>query len=114
MMRDMICIACPRGCRITVNTDTLEVTGNSCPRGAEFGAQEIISPERMLTTTVTINGAIHKKLPVVTSKSLPIAKLESCLKEIKSIEVNSPIKIGTVLISNIQGTGVDIVATRSM
>ncbi len=114
MIKDMICIACPRGCRIAVNTDTLEVTGNSCPKGAEFGAQEIISPKRMLTTTVAISGGIHNRLPVATSQALPIAKLTECLEKIKSITVQSPVKIGTVLIANIEDTGVDIIATRSM
>ena len=37
-MKDMVCIVCPVGCRISVDEDSdYEVTGNKCPKGASYG-----------------------------------------------------------------------------
>ncbi len=114
MKKEMICILCPRGCHITVDTETFEVTGNSCPRGAQFGAQEITDPQRLLTTTAKIVGAIHQQIPVRSTNSISIAKLDDCLAQIKTLNLQAPIKVGDILIADICGTGVDIVASRSM
>lgn len=40
-MANIICIVCPKGCRLTVDENTLAVTGNGCPRGAEYGKNEL-------------------------------------------------------------------------
>ena len=40
-MTELICIVCPRGCHLQVDeANGYAVTGNSCPRGAEYGRQE--------------------------------------------------------------------------
>lgn len=114
MKKDMICIVCPKGCRISVDTDNLEVVGHSCPRGAQFGPQEITDPKRLLTTTASISGAIHNQIPVRSTNSLPIAKLRECLFQIKSLRLKAPISMGDILIENICDTGVDIRASRSL
>ena len=46
MEKEMICIVCPVGCHISVNTETYEVKGNSCPRGEVYGKEELIAPKR--------------------------------------------------------------------
>ena len=114
MKKDLVCILCPRGCRISVDTDTFEVTGNSCPRGAQFGPQEITAPERMLTSTAPISGALHRRLPVRTTRAIPVAKIPECLCLIKGLRLQAPITKQQVLISNVFGTGVDIIAARSL
>ncbi|MGL5721454.1 MAG: DUF1667 domain-containing protein [Brevinema sp.] len=114
MKKDLICILCPRGCHITVDTDTFEVTGNSCPRGAQFGPQEITVPERMLTSTAPISGALHRRIPVRTTRSIPVAKIPDCLRLIKELRLVAPVSKGQVLIPNVFETGVDIVASRSL
>lgn len=49
MKKEMICIVCPVGCHISVDTDTLEVTGNTCPRGEKYGKEELTNPKRVIT-----------------------------------------------------------------
>ena len=57
-MKELICIVCPRGCHLKVDeANDYAVTGNSCPRGAEYGRNECTHPTRVLTTTVKIDGA---------------------------------------------------------
>ena len=114
MKREMICILCPRGCNIIVDEDTYEVTGNSCPRGAQFGPQEIIAPERLLTTTANIKGARHPRIPVRSSKAIPKAWIKRCVVAINEIQLMAPVRVGDVLIENILDTGVDIIASRTL
>lgn len=114
MKKDLICILCPRGCRITVDTESLEVTGNACPRGAQFGPQEITSPERMLTSTAPIEGALYARIPVRTSGAVPLAKIPACITQIKALHLKAPVKAGEVLVENIAQTGASLIASRSM
>jgi CxxC motif-containing protein len=65
-MKEMICIVCPRGCRLKVDENTLKVSGNSCPKGEEYGKSEIISPVRTITGSVAIEGGIYSRLAVRT------------------------------------------------
>lgn len=116
--RELICVSCPIGCAITVelddNGEVLSVTGNTCKRGDSYARQECTHPERMLTSTVKVEGG---RLPVVPVKSrLPVPKemLFDCMKEINKITVKAPVHIGDVVLSNILDTGVDIVATNEV
>ena len=37
-MKELICITCPKGCHLKVDEEHgYTVTGNSCPRGEEYG-----------------------------------------------------------------------------
>ncbi len=112
--KNVVCILCPRGCRLTVDTETLEVVGNSCKRGLQFGPQEIISPRRGLTTTASIENALYKQIPVRTTTSVEFNKIFDCIAEIKKLRLKAPIKTGDVLIKNILDTGADVIASRSL
>ena len=42
-MKELVCIVCPKGCRLSVDEENgFAVTGNSCPRGEEYGKREKI------------------------------------------------------------------------
>ena len=68
----------------------------------------------MLTSTVTIKGAIHNGLPVITSGDIPKSKIFDVMKEITEAEVCAPVKVNDVIIKDVCGLGVDIIASRSM
>lgn len=113
-MKEFICTVCPRGCRLKVNEANLTVTGNSCPRGIDYGINEATNPLRTLTTTVAITGGIHRRLPVRTDRPVPKDKLLDCMAVIHSHKEKSPVKAGRILIENIADTGANIIATRDM
>lgn len=113
MARELICISCPRGCHLTVS-DNLEVTGNSCPRGKAYGISEVTNPTRNISSTVIINNGEIVRLPVCTSSPIPKDKIFACMAEINKVSVDAPIKCGDVVIPNILGLGVDIIAARSI
>ena len=112
-MRDLICIMCPKGCHLKVD-DELNVTGNACPRGATYGKQEIIDPRRYLTSTVKLISKTCSRLPVISSGDLPKNKVSEVIKYLDTIEVSTPVKVKDVIVKDVLGLGVDIVATRTI
>lgn len=116
MNKDMVCIVCPMGCRLTITgeADALNVTGNKCNRGKAYAIEEIKSPKRMVPTTVVINDGIMKRLPVKTEAPIPKEMIFEAMDVINGVVVTAPVKCGDVVIENLLGTGVNVVATRSM
>ena len=114
-MTNLICITCPKGCHLTVDEENdYKVTGNACPRGAEYGRNEMLHPVRVITSTVKIEGADIARLPVKTDRPLPKEKMFDCMQLINSLSAKSPVKVVQVLAGNILGTDVNIVATKSL
>ncbi len=78
MQREMICISCPVGCHLTVTwhvqdvaADTdVEVAGNRCPRGEEYGKEEVRAPKRVVTATCAVNSELLARVPVKTDAPL--------------------------------------------
>jgi len=116
MEKNLICIVCPIGCRlkITGTTNDLNVSGNKCKKGTNYAHDEITNPMRMICTTVKIKGGIHNVIPVKTDKPISEKYKLEVVKAINKIELTSPVKMGDVIISDLFGTGVNIVAERDM
>ena len=114
-MTELICICCPRGCRLSVDENKdYEVTGASCEKGVEYGKMEIKDPRRVLTSTVRIEGAALRRCSVKTSLAIPKGELFKVMREIDGVVLKSPVKVGDLIIENVCGTGADIVSTRSL
>ena len=112
-MKELICIVCPRGCHLRVDEEKdYQVTGNSCPRGAEYGKNELLHPVRVLTSTVRLEGSAFRRCPVKTRQ--PIAKelMLRAAKTLDAVTVTAPVRCGDVVLSDLLGTGVDVVATK--
>lgn len=112
-MRDLICIVCPRGCRLHID-DKMVVTGNYCKRGETYARNELIKPMRMVTSTVKIDSMIIDRLPVCTEKPIPKEQIFAVMQEINKVNVKAPIKIHDIVISNVLNLGVNIIATRTI
>ncbi len=114
-MKELICIVCPKGCHLKIDDENgFSVTGNRCPRGAEYGKNELVRPMRMVTSTVKIQGALHRRCPVKTSVSVPKEKMKEIMRELAHIELTAPVTCGQIVLKNIAGTDADIVCTKSM
>ena len=115
--RELICIGCPMGCPITVtleNDEVKDVTGNTCPRGKTYAEKEVTNPTRIVTSTVKVEGGERPLVSVKTKEDIPKGKIFDCMKEINAITAKAPVKIGDVLLENVAGTGVPIVATKGV
>ncbi|MBE6914941.1 MAG: DUF1667 domain-containing protein [Ruminococcaceae bacterium] len=114
-MTDVICIVCPNSCRLKVDEkNDYKVTGNACERGVSYGRDELLNPIRVLTTTVRLTGSEECRCPVRTRAPIPRAKLMDAMSAIAAVSVAAPVTSGQVIIPDLLGTGVDLIATRTM
>lgn len=114
-MRELICIVCPKGCRLQVDEEHgCSVTGSGCPRGAEYGKMELTNPTRVVTSTVRCAGGALPRCPVKTDRAVPKEKIFAVMEALDGVELTAPVRAGQVVIENICGTGANLVATRNM
>ena len=114
--REITCINCPMGCRIAVTLEDGRVTalkGNSCGRGAQYARQECIEPKRMITAVLPVEGS-SVPLSVKTSQPVPKAKIQDCMKAMAGLTLKAPIHAGEAVLTDVCGSGSDVVATRSV
>ncbi len=108
---ELTCIMCPVGCSLKVEKvgDEVVVTGNRCPRGAEYGKNEATCPKRMVTTVVkTATGTICLKTDNPIDKKL----VDDCLRATKTLEIAKDVKLGDIAIKNVCGSDVNLVVTE--
>ncbi len=116
-MKEMICTCCPMGCRLTVDDSDLNdirVSGNTCPRGAKYGKDEVTCPKRMVTSVVRVEGGEVAMLSVKTRESIEKSRIFDALALLKGVTVKAPVKIGDVVVADVLGTGVDFIATKDV
>lgn len=113
---ELTCIRCPLGCALTVTVEDgkASVTGNTCPRGAEYGVREVTAPVRTVTSSIRVEGGELPLVSVKTRTEIPKGKIFDVMAEIHNASVKAPVSIGDVLISQVAGTDTDIVATKDV
>lgn len=114
---NLICIGCPLGCPLTVEMEGSEVkavSGNTCPRGDAYARKEMTNPTRIVTSTVRVAGGRLAMVSVKTASDIPKGKIFDCVKALKDVEVKAPVRIGDVIVENVAGTGVNIIATKNV
>ena len=117
MMREMICICCPMGCRLTVDdsdVNNVKVSGNTCPRGEKYGKEEVVCPKRMVTSVVRVKGGDVAMVSVKTKEAIEKSRIFDALDALKGVEVKAPVKIGDVIVKDVLGSGVDFIATKNV
>lgn len=121
----LYCTTCPRECALTVTVDdeghVSEVRGNSCPRGKTFGTQEVTCPVRVLASTMrlayeafddpSLSSDVERLVPVRSRSAIPLTRQMAAMEQIRRSSAQPPVHMGDVLIPDIAGTGVDIVAS---
>ena len=115
--RELICIGCPLGCMFTVemdNGEVVNVTGNTCPRGKTYAEKEVTNPTRIVTSTVVVEGGVAPMVSCKTAADIPKGKIFDVTEALKDVKAQAPVAIGDVLLADVAGTGVDIVATKNI
>ena len=127
-MRELTCIVCPMGCSLSAEEGpaagdgfpSLTITGNQCPRGVVYAKEEIRAPKRVVTATCGLILDSHRdlsaprRLPVKSSSPCPKEKINELLEDMYRLKVKLPVKTGLRLIADWKGTGIDVVAARSL
>jgi len=115
-IRELVCIGCPVGCSLKVTLQdgkALKVNGNNCKIGEQYGINECTNPKRIVTSTVAVEGGEERVVPVKTEKDIPKGKIFDVIEELKKIKMKAPVYISDIVIENVSGTGVNIIATKN-
>ncbi len=115
--RSLICIGCPMGCPLTVeiqDNGEVQVSGNTCPRGAAYGKKEVTNPTRIVTSSVRVENGSLNMVSCKTSCDIPKGKIFDVVRALKTVSVPAPVAIGQVLVQHVAGTEADIVATKNI
>lgn len=110
-MKEMVCIVCPRGCKLKVDDDN-NVTGNFCLRGKKYALEEIISPKRNISSFIILKDG--RTCSIKTSTAIPKDKIFNVMSEVNKIKKSAPVFMNEILIKNVLNTGADIISTREM
>ena len=116
MEQTITCISCPVGCRMTVTLENgafVSVTGNTCKRGEVYAKQECVAPQRMVTAVIPVKGSATP-LSVKTRTPIPKAQINACMQALSQVEIAAPVHLGDVVLPDVCGTGVDVIATKSV
>ena len=67
----------------------------------------------MLTSTVRLVGPTAAgRLPVKTAAPIPKKLLMQAMREINTVTVTAPVKTGDLVIRDLLGTGIDLIACK--
>lgn len=114
MTRTITCIVCPRGCTMTAVCEgqNVTVTGNVCPRGAEYAKAECTNPTRTVTATVRVSNREDTMVSVKTAAPIPKGEMLHIMELLRRISVSAPIAIGDVILPDFYGT--QVIATKNI
>ncbi len=113
--RELICIGCPRGCPMRAWLEESQVTkveGNTCRRGETYARKEVVNPTRFVTSTVFVKGGNTPMVSVKTARDIPREKIFECMEILRETVAEAPVQLGQVIVPNVAGTGVDVIATK--
>lgn len=116
-IREVTCVRCPAGCVVEVAMDAEGgarcIGGASCARGEDYALSEATAPRRMAATTVPVPG-FAEPLSVKTAAPIPKELVPSAVREAKRVKLSAPIRVGDVVLPDVCGTGVAMVATKTL
>ena len=115
--RESICIGCPMGCALTVElegNEVISVIGNTCKRGDDYARKEVTNPTRIVTSTVKVANGVLAAVSVKTEKDIPKGRIFDCVRALKDVTVTAPVHIGDVIMKDVAGTGVNVIATKDV
>ena len=115
------CILCPNGCEIETEIEyksgeavILRMEGNRCPRGREYVSQELKCPRRNIATSVLVKGGELPLVSVRLTSPVPRERIFDVMEVIRDKQLAAPVHIGDVIITDVLGTGADVIATKTV
>ncbi|MFW9971567.1 MAG: DUF1667 domain-containing protein [Candidatus Odinarchaeota archaeon] len=88
--------------------------GHSCKRGEEYAREVFIAPKRILTTTMRVKNGFLPLIPVRSDRPNSKERLRDTLIKIAQTVAEAPIKMGDILIENVLGIEINIIASRDL
>ena len=110
---ELICFLCHKNCTIrTIDKD--HVLGAACKRGENFAVAEVVDPQRTVIGTVKTIFKGTPALSVKTDGKISKEQVFPVMELLRGITVKKYKKIGDVIVENVLGSGVNVVATMDM
>ncbi len=115
-MPEIVCIACPIGCRMNVEAagDQITISGNRCPKGEIYGREENLSPRRVVTGVVWTGSEVYPFAPVRTDAPLPRGLMRELMGALAGGKTSLPVRRGARFMEDFKGSGVNVVFSRSL
>ena len=102
---ELTCVCCPMGCSLVVERTSADeatyVSGAGCARGKKYAPAEATRPEPLSVRTVA---PVPREL---------MAEVVAAAKG-AAAGMRAPVAIGDVVLADACGTGVDVIATKSV
>jgi CxxC motif-containing protein len=117
MLREFTCIICPNGCEIEATIDGASITsleGALCKRGKEYVQQELVSPQRNISTSVLVEGGVLPLASVRLTRAIPKERIFDVMNEIKKIRLKAPVKMNQVVLENVLNLNSDVIVTKNV
>lgn len=117
MNGDMVCVVCPTSCLIHAEwneTELIRIDNNQCKLAWDYIQGEIFDPRRVVTTTIEVKGGDIPLVSVKTDKPVPKDLVMDVMDSLANESTEAPLNVGDVIVSDVLGTGSNIVATRKV
>lgn len=118
MRTEITCVVCPVSCPVEVEWTPEEgitrLEYNQCKLAYEYVASELFDPRRTVTTSVRVRGGTMPLASVKSAQSIPKAQVFQAMDQISGLEVDAPIDVGDVILPDLVGTDIPLVATRDV
>ena len=118
MKQEMVCVVCPNGCEIEVETaqdgSIVSITGATCRRGEAYARQETLSPKRTIASSVRVIGGEQPLCSVRLTQAVPLGDIGRVMEAIRGVTLSAPVTIGDVVIADVLGLGSDVIATKNV
>jgi CxxC motif-containing protein len=92
----------------------IKVDNIQCKKGKEYAYQELFEPIRILTSTVLVRNGHLPLVSIRTDRPIPKDMIFEVMKTISRKKVTAPVKIGDIIIKNVNNTGSNIIATKNV
>lgn len=113
----IVCVVCPVSCPVQVEWEgdgIIRTDHNQCKLALDYVKDELFNPQRTLTSSLPVVGGRKPLVSVKSSQGLPKDRLLEAMQSISDLDVHAPVHIGDVLVADLLGTGVSLVATRDV
>ena len=88
--------------------------GASCKRGEDYAVNEFREPKRMLITTMRVENGELPVIPVRSKDVIPKDKIFDAVLEVNKHSIKAPVKMGDILIPNLLGLEIPVIASRDL
>lgn len=117
MKGEFICVVCPTSCSVQAewnDTELLHIDRAQCKLAWDYIRGEIFDPRRTVTTTVAVKGGDVPLVSVKTDAPVPKPMMLDVMRRLAEVSAEAPIDIGDIIVSDVLGTGSNVVATRKI